>query len=357
MKTILAVVACSLLVGCSALSESLSSQSKAEEKELLPSTRPAPAAAAAPAPAAVVVNPPVVSVVPPMLPATQPLRDLSKPPYTPADCPAWAKETLPDWLKPYMGKNGLPEPYHSQRGALSDPDVIGLDRYQANNFIVYRAETASYIYNDYTPLKVDYKPGTLPTYEKVSAKYTAGCTTDTEKAVALLTKALVDVFRHTGMPPVFGKPVKPDRGLEDEPLLISAGGWCSEQARVFIRLCEVNGIPARMIHLFGQSHTIAEFYADGRWALADASFFFVVPGKDGKLLSAADCHDQAEGQRYYALAKQKRIMELIAMSDQELNLDANAAAKFREQSRKFDADQLAARKDLVFGVINTPLPR
>jgi hypothetical protein len=117
-------------------------------------------------------------------------------------------------------------------------------------------------------------------------------------------------------------------------------------------------MPARMIHLFGQHHTVAEFYADGRWALADVSNFFVAAGKDGKLLSAADCHDAGAGQRAYAEAKKKRMLQLAAMSDEQLNLGSpEKADKFREGGRTFDAEALAARKDLLFGVINYPLPR
>jgi len=114
--------------------------------------------------------------------------------------------------------------------------------------------------------------------------------------MALLTRAMPALLRHPGIPPL-GRPVPPDRNLDDEALLESGSGWCNEQARVFIRLCQVMGIPARMIHLFGQNHTIAEFYAEDRWIMADTSYFFAVPGKDGTWLSAAACHDRGEGQR------------------------------------------------------------
>ena len=87
------------------------------------------------------------------------LHDLSQPAYSPADCPAWARETRPAWLTPFLGKNGVPEPWHSEPGALADPAVSGLDRYQANNFIAYRPETAKYLYSEYTPLKVQLHKG------------------------------------------------------------------------------------------------------------------------------------------------------------------------------------------------------
>lgn len=281
--------------------------------------------------------------------------DLNGPEYNPPDCPAWAKEEKPAWVRPFMGYNGTPAQFRPAKKIFGSP-VLGIDRYQANQFIYYRPETAAYLEKEYTPLQVNYKTGTLPAYEKIAAAHTAGLKTDTEKAVALLTRAMPAVFRHPAMPPL-GVPAKPDRNLEDEALLASGSGWCNEQARVFIRLCQVLGIQARMIHLFGQSHTIAEFYADGRWVMADASNFFVAPGRDGFLLSAVQCHDRGEGQRAYAEAKQKRIGELLKMTDAELGFkDPAAAAKFRGRNAG-DIVAALAVSDVGFGVMNVPLPK
>jgi len=281
--------------------------------------------------------------------------DLSGPDFDPTNCPAWAKEILPPWTKPFIGKNGLPVKWRPR--AMLGSSVKGIDRYQANQFINYRSETAEFLYKDFTPIKVSYKAGTLPTYEKLAAKHTVGLKTDTEKAVALL-KAVPQFFRHPTMPPL-GPAVKADRNLDDadEALLTTGCGWCNEQARVFVRLCQVSGIPARVIHLFGQGHTVAEFYADGRWAMADASNFFVAAGADGKLLSAAQCNDGGEGQRAYAQAKLRRIREMLAMSDQELGFTTTEQArKWRESNAKFSVDELEAL-EIGFGVINYPLPR
>lgn len=305
-------------------------------------------AAVAAAPSASSSNPPP-SVV-----------DLTGPDFNPADCPAWAKETLPAWLAPHVGRNGLPVQWRP-RGMLG-ASVRGIDRYQANQFVYFRAETAGFLDKEYTPLTVKYQTGSLPSYEKLAAQFTTGVKTDTAKAVALLL-AMPKFFRHPVMPPL-GAPARPDRNLEDEPLLASGTGWCNEQARVFIRLCQVSGIPARMVHLFGQNHTVAEFFAAGRWALADTSNFFVVPdlaagtnSAELRLLSAAQCHDRGPGQRAYAEARQRRGKEMLAMSDAELGFKTPAqAAKWRAAEAKLSVEELAQR-DIGFGVINCPLPR
>lgn len=277
--------------------------------------------------------------------------DLSLPAFDPPDCPAWAKEKLPDWVAPFIGANGLTDPWRVKKH-LSD-STKGIDRYQANHFVFDCPQTRKYLYTDYTPLTVNYVKGTLPSYEKLAAKLTVGCTNDTDKAVAML-HAMPTFFRHPVMPPC-GVPAKADRNLDDEALLASGCGWCNEQARVFARLCQVSGIPARIIHLFGQNHTIAEFYADGRWALADASNMFVVRGPDGKLLSVADCHDGAAGQHAYAVTKAARMAELLKMSDQELGMTADTAKKYREKP-SLSIDELSTRK-IAFGVMNYPLPK
>lgn len=280
--------------------------------------------------------------------------DLGAPEYNPPDCPAWAKEKLPDWLAPHRGYHGLPAKWRPAKRVFGAA-VKGLDRYQANQFIFCSLATTKYLYEDYTSLTVNYVAGTLPTYEKVAAQYTAGCATATTKAVALLTKAMPAVCRHPTMP-LLGPGVRADRNLDDEALLASGCGFCNEQARVFIRLCQVCGIPARMIHLWGQNHTVAEFYADGRWALADATNLFVAPGKDGKLLSAAQCHDGAAGQRLYAEAKQRRLREMAGLSDAQLGFtDPDRARQWREEAAKPIVDELATR-EVGFGVINYPLP-
>ena len=286
--------------------------------------------------------------------------------------PDWAKENLPDWVMPYVGKFGLSESWQKRDGPLGK-GVAGVDRWQANSFIVYRKETADYLYRDYTPLKVNYKRGSLPTYEKVVAQYTKGLGSDREKAVALLTKALPKEFMHPTMPPL-GPPCRADRALDDEAMLKTGTGFCNEQARVFVRLCQVCGIPARVVYLFysdkRSGHTIAEFYADGRWSMADGSWFCVFPAEDGHLMSAAECHTPGRGKELAGEAYFKRMQEIIQLPDDELVGKAYAqvaddaerkkqiaarAAQVREGLKAKTAKFLGEQLD-EFGLLNYPLP-
>jgi hypothetical protein len=298
-------------------------------------------------------QPPTAST-PPTPPPAAVVHDLAGEAYDPPDTPPGCRETVPPEIRPFLGKNGLGSPWGDKPGPLAS-GVKGIDRYQANHFVVYRPETAAYIYGGYTPTKVAPIPGALPEYEAAVGKYTAGCTTDTEKAVALLTKAMPALTKHPTMPPC-GPRVSPGRGLDDGPLLSSGLAWCNEQARVFARLCEVAGIPARIVHLFfankKEGHTIAEFYADGRWAMADASWFTVFPAADGRLLSAAECHDRAEGQRAAGLAYRRRMEALVALPDGQLFPESPAkGAEFRAAMLAKTAQAWSDELDL-FGVMN-----
>lgn len=270
------------------------------------------------------------------------------------DVPGWLKEELPDGVQPYVGKRGLPEPWSKRPGPLGS-SVAGIDRWQANHFIVHRPETARFLEEAYTPLKVAYRPGTLPAYEKAVARHARGLTANGEKARALL-RAMPSLLRHPSIPPC-GPHARPDRSLDDEALLQSGAGWCNEQARVFVRLCQAAGVPARMVFLFyadkRSGHVVAEFHADGRWALADTSWLCVFPGKDGRLLSAAEAHAE-EGRRHAEAAYRARYDELLTLSDEELTSGPRSAAKVRQalRARKTAPDRL-----YTFGVLNYPLPR
>ena len=288
-----------------------------------------------------------------------------------AQTPAWAKETFSDEVLPFLGKRGLPDPWCKRTKPLGS-GVAGIDRWQANHFVVYRKETAAFLNSKYTRLEVDYRAGMLPTHEKVVAEYTSGLKTDREKALALLTKALPRVFMHPTMPPL-GAACRANRGLDDEALLKSGTGFCNEQARVFARLCQVAGFPARLVYLFysdGRSgHTIAEFYADGRWAMADASWFCVFPAQDGHLLSAVECHEAGNG-KVIAQAYFARFQVLIKMSDEELvgrhfpgsqddpDREKKVAAAAKRSREGLQAKTLGylATHLAQFGLLNYPLP-
>ncbi len=264
-------------------------------------------------------------------------------------------------LQPFRGRNGIGRlPGRTFKTEPLATNVRGIDRYHANQFLVYCPETAAFLYDGYTPLTLNYRAGTLPAYETLAAEASAGCHTETETVRALLEKGAARV-RHPYGPPC-GPLVGSDRNLDDEALLRSRAGWCNEQARVFIRLCHVRGIPARIVQLFYSDlttgHCIAECFADGRWCMADCSCFILFPDADGHYQSAAECHDGGEGQLRCGRTYRSRMQALLALSDAELNFaHPEDNARWRAKiARENKSDEIRAAKMLHFGIINYPLP-
>jgi hypothetical protein len=104
--------------------------------------------------------------------------------------------------------------------------------------------------------------------------------------------------------------------------------------------------------------------------MADSSWYCVFPGRDGRLMNAAECHEEANretvGAVYFA-----RMQQLSQMPDEELvgrqypgagedparqQKVAAAANSRRENLRKKTAKELGEQL-WRFGIINYPLPK
>lgn len=288
------------------------------------------------------------------------------------ECPSWAKEAVPDWVRPYLGRFGLPDPYPRQEAPIG-VGTRGIDFWQANHFVAYAPETADFLYTKYTPLTVSYRLGSLAVGEEIVKRYTAGIATPKAKALTLLTRAMPELIRHPAIPPL-GPKCPTDRAMDEEELLASGKGYCNEQARVFVRLCQIAGIPARMVFLFyhdiPSGHVIAEFYADGRWIMADTSWFCVFPGADGRLMSAAECHRDSATKRRVGEAYVRRGRELLDLSDEELVGGHFASLPQEERKARIARKAESVRRELTeqqpervgerlwaFGLLNYPLPQ
>src|SRR5207249_414767 len=66
--------------------------------------------------------------------------------------------------------------------------------------------------------------------------------------------------------------------------------WCYEQCRVFIALCELMEIPARLCFLFHANgktaHTATEVCTDGKWRFYDVQYRVRVKLPDGSIADA-----------------------------------------------------------------------
>lgn len=184
-------------------------------------------------------------------------------------------------VTPYIAK-GFPGNFDR---AIAEVGVGGIDREQSQGMVRLCPETEAFLYDGYSPTRIRYNRGSRPRLEEIAARLHG--TTPRERATA----AMAWICEQVKHPHTCG-PLRPDRAHTEEELIDSERGWCNEQTRVFVALCEVMEIPARLVFLFHENevsgHTTAEVYIDGRWAFFDITFNLTVELPDGRLAEARE---------------------------------------------------------------------
>jgi hypothetical protein len=151
--------------------------------------------------------------------------------------------------------------------------------------IILCPQTVGYLYGKQSiPDISDYITGSRPSLENVVAKTIDGC--QNEKALAIMRFCRELKKKDT---------LKPGKGFEfggtDELLIEKGEDLCETLSRLFVGLCEIAGIPARLVmHDIG-GHINAEAYIDGHWGYIDPRFglYFLKP--DGHLASVWEIWD------------------------------------------------------------------
>lgn len=169
---------------------------------------------------------------------------------------------------------------------IAQVPVAGIDRVQTQSQVRLCAETEPILYGPgFSPTALRYRAGSRPQLERIVKPF-AGLPPRQRVEAALRW-----VPQHVRHPHLVGN-VRPDRGLAEEQLVGSGVGWCNEQVRVFIALCEVTEVPARICFVYHSntlcSHTASEAHLDGRWAFFDVTFGVHVDLADGTLARAVD---------------------------------------------------------------------
>jgi len=164
---------------------------------------------------------------------------------------------------------------------MRDVPVAGIDRCQVHAMIRLCDETESILYGrEFSPRKIRYRMGSRPLLEAIAQNF--------HRDASTAMRWVRERVRH----PHFAGHVAPDRAMTEEQLIDSAVGWCNEQARVFIALCGVMEIPARLCFLFHANtqtaHTATEVLLDDIWAMHDVTFGLRVALPDGRLSQGRD---------------------------------------------------------------------
>lgn len=185
-------------------------------------------------------------------------------------------------LRPYIAR-GFPGKWDKE---LATTPVVGIDRRQCQTMVRLCPETEAVLYGrDYSPTKLLYRPRMRPVLESIAGKLSG------IEPLEKVTAAMAWVSEHV-VHPHFTGPLAPDRGMTEEQLIQSGHGWCNEQVRVFIALCQIVQIPSRLCFLFHENticgHTAAEVFLDGRWVFVDVTFGIVVKLPDGLFAEGRD---------------------------------------------------------------------
>ena len=157
----------------------------------------------------------------------------------------------------------------------------GVDVEMIDGQLLITEKTEEYIYGDFTPAELEYRPGSRPFLERLldgAAKDGMG---DREKALAILRR--VRDNRDSG---VAGK-ARFDGGTEEE-LVKRGASMCNEVARLFIVLAQMNGLPARFIGHHISGHATVEVLVESGWWWMDVQKGMYCLGPEGGPLSVLD---------------------------------------------------------------------
>ena len=147
--------------------------------------------------------------------------------------------------------------------------------------VILCPDTVDFLYSEFTPTAVSYQRGSRPVLEQVVNETTAGCTNDRERMLALM-RFCRDLYKKQ-WPRDMEQYIY---GGTEEQLIEKGEHLCECLGRLLVGLCEVAGIPGRIVmHDIG-GHITAELHLDGHWAYVDprAGLYFLKP--DGSFASA-----------------------------------------------------------------------
>jgi len=164
--------------------------------------------------------------------------------------------------------------------------------------ILYCEETKEYLYADPEPVK--YVPGTRPTLEKEVAEAVKGCTTDRERVLRLM-EFCRDLYLNRGKGPIWSQQ-RPGRasanydfyGGSEEVLIEKGENLCECMGRLMVALCEILGLPGRIIMHIVPGHITCEIWVEGRWAYIDPRCGMFYVDENNQFLSMRELLEHRE---------------------------------------------------------------
>ncbi|HXQ49079.1 MAG TPA: transglutaminase domain-containing protein [Thermoplasmata archaeon] len=179
----------------------------------------------------------------------------------------------------YRGPRQLPPPYRILFD--HDPHPKGsIDRVLGESMVRLCPATTVRLYAEFTPTHVAYRPGMRPELERIVRTLGLADRSEEGRVAALVRFA-------SGLAPARSVPLEEMRfGGTEEEILTRGSDWCTDVARVACGLCQVAGLPSRLVVLedTGQAysgHMIVETWRSGKWGAVDAIGNVVYRAEDG----------------------------------------------------------------------------
>jgi hypothetical protein len=226
-------------------------------------------------------------------------------------------------LTPYLARGFSPE----IDAHIANTPVRGLDQMMSQSKIRLAPETEAYLYGEYTPVEVRYRPGSRPRLEAVAAEVLGSPPRTDRAAIRELVSWVPRNVRHAAGV----DPSPPDRAISAEEIIESGWGWCNEQARVAVALARTAGVAGRLVAVYSlvdnRAHMTAELHVEGKWSWACLTHDCVVPLRDGSWAGAAEILFDPEARARFA-AEWKRCVDIWNADHGKPPLEGDPAAQF-----------------------------
>ena len=221
-------------------------------------------------------------------------------------------------LAKYRGCAGLPTDMEAWKKAIPyRPGEIDYEQ-PANRMIRLTPETAEYLYTEYTPLETHYEPDTRPKCERHVAMAVCNAKTERDRALALMEWACHKVACPRGMSRELAV-----HGGTEEGFLERGYGVCNEVSRVFVTLCQVARIPARMTFHWTEDsqfgHSAAEAYFDGKWTLCDTEINVSGVSVEGLQANCREMMTERSVREAFDRYVTRDMLKVLGMTDAKLH--------------------------------------
>ena len=146
--------------------------------------------------------------------------------------------------------------------------------------VILCAQTADFLYASFTPTTTTYDKGSHPDLERSVEDAVRGFDRDQDKALALM-RLCRDLYKTRTSDTCYFY------GGTEEELIEKGESLCECLGRLYVALCEVAGIPGRIVTHVIAGHTTAEVYIEGGWAYVDprcGTYFFKTNGRFASVL-------------------------------------------------------------------------